>query len=74
MFVTQVPKDVENYKIADIKKFRWGHKWVCCPYCGTKIVRVVPETKIDMLFYRCKWYSCRKLFFINVKQGEQPNE
>lgn len=51
--------------VADVKTFQNG-KYVVCPYCGKKNLKVLPETKIHMLPMKCKGSSCRKEFLVNV--------
>lgn len=52
--------------VADVKTFQNG-KYVVCPYCGKKNLKVLPETKIHMLPMKCKGSSCKKEFLVNVE-------
>lgn len=52
--------------IADVKIYPDGSKWVVCPFCRKRTLKVLPETKISMLPYRCKGSSCKSNFIINI--------
>lgn len=51
--------------VADIRIFENG-KWVTCPYCGKKLIKVLPDTKIHKMPYICKASRCRKEFLVEV--------
>ena len=51
--------------IADAKQFEDG-LWVICPWCGKKNLKILPETKIHKMPYRCKGSKCKKRFLVNV--------
>lgn len=51
--------------IADIKDFSDG-KWIICPYCFKKQIKILPDTKIHKMPYVCKGSKCKREFIINV--------
>lgn len=53
--------------IANIKAFPDLSRWVVCPYCGKKAIRVLPETKIHKMPYKCRGSKCKKEFLVNVE-------
>ncbi len=52
--------------IADIRKFE-DSVWVTCPYCGKKAIKLLPDTKIYKMPYKCKGSKCKKEFLVNVE-------
>lgn len=40
--------------------------WYICPWCGKKAVKILPETHISKLPYKCRNSKCGKEFIINV--------
>lgn len=40
--------------------------WYVCPWCGKKAVKILPETHISKLPYKCRNSKCGKGFIINV--------
>ena len=52
--------------IADIKTFPDGSRWAVCPWCGKKAVKILPETRIFKMPYKCKNSKCRKDFTVHV--------
>ena len=46
--------------IAAVKTFADGSRWAVCPWCGKKAVRVLPDTKIQHMPYKCKGSNCKK--------------
>lgn len=52
--------------IADIKIFEDGARWVVCPYCFKKNIKVLSDTKIKHMPWKCKGSNCRKDFIVNV--------
>lgn len=53
--------------IAKIRELPDGTHWIVCPYCGLKLIKVLPETKIHMMPYKCKGSHCKGEFIVNVK-------
>jgi len=53
--------------IAEITKYPNGESWICCPYCKLKLIKVLPETKIHMMPYKCKGSKCKGEFIVNVE-------
>lgn len=51
---------------ADIKVLPDESRWAVCPYCGKKAVKILPETKIHMMPYKCKNNKCQSDFIVNV--------
>lgn len=51
---------------ADIKTFSDGSRWAVCPWCGKKAIKIMAETKILKLPYKCRNSKCRNRFIINV--------
>lgn len=50
--------------IADAKRF--GEElWICCPYCFKKLIKILPNTKIHKMPYKCKSSKCKKEFLVN---------
>lgn len=52
--------------IAQVKMIN-GDKWVICPYCLKKALKIFPTTKIYRMPYKCKGSNCKKEFLINVE-------
>mgnify|MGYP000874974262 FL=1 len=61
-----VDNPVNKLQRGNIKKYTDGSKWVICPYCGKKNIRVYPKTWIKMLPWKCKGSNCRKDFLVDV--------
>lgn len=53
--------------IADIKTFPDLSCWITCPWCSKKAVKILPQTKIHMMPWKCKNNKCGKEFIINVE-------
>lgn len=51
---------------ADIRVLPDGSRWAVCPYCGKKAVKILPETRIHMMPYKCKNSKCQRDFIVNV--------
>lgn len=51
---------------ADIKEFKDG-RWLICPFCGKKQIKILPDTKIHKMPYICKASRCKKTFIVNVE-------
>ncbi len=52
--------------VADIKIFTDLSQWVACPFCGKKAIKILPDTKIHKMPYKCKGSKCQKEFLVNV--------
>ena len=50
--------------IAVIKIFPDGSQWAVCPWCGKKAVKILPQTKIECLEYKCRGSNCKRKFEI----------
>lgn len=59
------PEDGWN-GIADIKIFPDGTRWIVCPFCQKKAIKILPDTKIHNMPYKCRGSNCRKEFIVNV--------
>lgn len=53
--------------VADVKIFPDLSQWVVCPFCGKKVIKIFPDTKIHKMPYKCKGSKCQKEFLVNVK-------
>lgn len=53
--------------VADIKIFPDLSQWVVCPFCGKKAIKILPDTKIHKMPYKCKGSKCQKEFLVNVE-------
>lgn len=52
--------------IASVKIFPDNSSWAVCPWCGKKAVKILPETRILKMPYKCKNSKCRKEFIVHV--------
>lgn len=55
--------------IASVKIFPDNSSWAVCPWCGKKAVKILPETRILKMPYKCKNSKCRKKFIVHVWEG-----
>lgn len=53
--------------IADIKTFPDQSRWVVCPWCRKKAIKILSDTKIHKMPYKCKGSKCQKEFLVNVE-------
>lgn len=53
--------------VAELKIFSDLSQWVVCPFCGKKAIKVLPDTKIHKMPYKCKGSKCQKEFLVNVE-------
>lgn len=51
---------------AEIRVLPDESRWAVCPYCGKKAVKILPETRIHMMPYKCKNSKCQRDFIVNV--------
>ena len=51
---------------ATVKIFPDNSSWAVCPWCGKKAVKILPETRILKMPYKCKNSKCRKEFIVHV--------
>lgn len=51
---------------ALLKSFDDGTQWIVCPFCYKKVLKVLPNTKIQNLPYKCSGSKCKKEFKINI--------
>lgn len=52
--------------ISTVKIFPDSSRWAVCPWCGKKAVKILPETRILKMPYKCKNSKCRKEFIVHV--------
>lgn len=52
--------------IAGVRTFPDGNRWIVCPWCGKKVIKVLPETRIFKMPYKCKNSKCRKEFTVHI--------
>lgn len=52
--------------IADVKIFSDLSQWAVCPFCGKKAVKVLSDTKIHKMPWKCRNNKCGKDFIVNV--------
>lgn len=52
--------------VADAKIFPDGSEWIVCPFCHKKAVKVLPDTKIHKMPWKCRNSKCGEHFLINV--------
>lgn len=63
------PPEDEFDGIAAVKIFPDSSRWAVCPWCGKKAVKILPETRILKMPYKCKNSKCRKEFIVHVWEG-----
>lgn len=51
--------------VADVKVFEIG-SWVVCPFCKKKAIKVLPDTQIYNMPWKCRGSNCGKEFVVNV--------
>ncbi|WP_243109969.1 hypothetical protein [Clostridium sp. E02] len=51
---------------AEIRVLPDESRWAACPYCGKKAVKILLETRIHMMPYKCKNSKCQRDFIVNV--------
>ena len=52
------------------RDYKTGELFVMCPYCGKKNLKIRDDTQISNLELKCKGSGCKKLFFVNIKDGK----
>jgi DNA-directed RNA polymerase subunit RPC12/RpoP len=59
-------KDLSAIKpsIRTIGRDAGGKPWYICPVCKTRLFKLKPGTKIEMLEYKCR--RCKNIFEVNV--------
>jgi hypothetical protein len=67
--VMNPPEDGFGGQQADIKTFPDGSMWVICPYCLKKQFKVLPDTVISKLPYKCRGSNCKEQYWINTKNN-----
>ena len=48
------------------KVFPDGTIWIVCPFCYKKAIKILPETKIHKMPYKCGGSNCKKEFEISI--------
>lgn len=51
---------------AEVRTFTDGSRWVICPWCGKKALKIQPGTRIENLTMKCRGSNCKKCFLVNV--------
>lgn len=41
------------------------HRWIVCPYCGKRVLRIMKTTKIGNMPVKCKGSNCKREFIVN---------
>ena len=62
-----LPHNNQGYVQRDYKT---GKDYICCPYCGKKNLKIRDDTQISNLELKCKGSGCKKVFFVNIKDGK----
>lgn len=52
------------------RDYKTGELFVMCPYCGKKNLKIRDDTQISNLELKCKGSGCKKVFFVNIKDGK----
>lgn len=63
---TNPPEDKLD-SVADIKIFPDLSSWAVCPFCGKKAIKILPDTRIHKMPYKCKGSKCQKEFLVNLE-------
>ena len=50
----------------DIRVLPDGSRWAVCPWCDKKALKILPETRIHNLPFKCKNNKCNKEFVVEV--------
>lgn len=50
--------------------YKTGYKWVCCPFCGKRNLKIDDDTRIENLRIKCKGSNCKQDFVINITKRE----
>ena len=53
------------------KDYKTGKLYVCCPHCSKKNLMIKDRTSISNLELKCKGSNCKKIFFVNIKDGKE---
>ena len=53
------------------KDYKTGKLYVCCPHCSKKNLMIKDHTSISNLELKCKGSNCKKIFFVNIKDGKE---
>lgn len=70
----------ENYMNAPLphngqayiqRDYKTGKDYVCCPYCSKRNLQIKHNTSISNLEMRCKGSNCKKIFFVDIKDGKE---
>lgn len=64
--VMNVPEDGFDGQ-AEVRTFTDGSRWVICPWCGKKALKILPETRIENLTMKCSGSNCKKYFDVTVR-------
>ena len=53
------------------RDYKTGKDYVCCPYCSKRNLQIKHNTSISNLEMRCKGSNCKKIFFVDIKDGKE---
>lgn len=48
-----------------------GDRWVTCPYCNKRLIKLDKDSHVKKLPYKCKDSHCKNLMIINVEPLSQ---
>ena len=51
---------------AEVKTFPDGTRWIVCPWCGKRALKIQSDTKIESLMIKCRGSNCKKEFWVNI--------
>ena len=46
--------------------YKTNERYVCCPWCGKRNLKVKNETLIQNLEMKCKGSNCKKIFTVDI--------
>ena len=53
------------------RDYKTGKDYACCPYCSKRNLQIKHNTSISNLEMRCKGSNCKKIFFVDIKDGKE---
>lgn len=64
-YVMNLTEEGLKVPVYAIKMLPDGSRWVVCPWCGKRQIKVLSDTKMYHVPWKCKRSYCRKEFIIN---------
>ena len=58
-----------GYTVADGRIYS-SRPWLCCPVCGARINKLLPQTEAKNLVVYCK--KCRRESIVNIESVPEP--